>query len=90
MATIDELAVLSDEDPIRYESRLIVYFIFADNVAPIILTTRHVAEKKELIEWFRKAKEDERIRIIVVWPGQYSSSAFVCDPKIALKAFEKK
>lgn len=90
MATIDELAVLSEEDPISYESKLIVYFIVANNEAPIILSTKYVAEKKELIEWFRKAKEDEMIKIIAVWPGQYSSAAFVCDPEIALKAFEEK
>ena len=90
MATIEELRVLTDADPIRYESKLIVYFILTGNEAPVILTTRHVAEKKELIEWFRKAKEDEQIRIIAVWPGQYSSDAFVCAPEIALKTLEKK
>ena len=45
MATIDELTVLTNEDPINYESKLIVYFVFNDTEEPVILTTRYVAEK---------------------------------------------
>ncbi|MBR4733160.1 MAG: hypothetical protein IK081_10375 [Lachnospiraceae bacterium] len=89
MATIDELTVLTDEHPIPYESKMIVYFVFNNTETPIILTTRYVAGKNELIEWLIKANKDPEIRIVAVWPGQYRSEAFVCDPKIALKAFGK-
>ena len=89
MATIDKLTVLTDEHPIPYQSKMIVYFVFNDTESPVILTTRYVAEKDELIEWFVKAKKDKKIRIVAVWPGQYRSEAFVCNPKIALKEFSK-
>lgn len=87
MSTIDELTVLTDEHPIPYESKLIVYFVFNNAETPIILTTRYVAEKNELIEWFKKAKKDKKIRIVAVWPGQYRSEAYICNPELALKSF---
>ena len=90
MATIDELTVLTNKHPINYESRQIVYFVFNNTEEPLILTTRYVAEKKELIEWFGKAKKDKKIRIVAVWPGQYRSEAFVCNPEIALNSLGKK
>lgn len=89
MAKIDDLTVLTENEPIPYESKLLVYFIFNHSDEPIVLTTRFVAEKQVLIDWFTKAKEDKEIKIVVVWPGQYRSEAFVCNPEIALKAFGK-
>ena len=31
------------------------------------------------------AKENPDIKVVVVWPGQYRSEAFLCDPTIALE-----
>ena len=35
--------------------------------------------------FFERAKENPDIKIVVVWPGQYRSEAFLCDPTIALE-----
>ena len=88
MSKIVELKKLISEDPIDYTSKLNVYFIFDGEKEPEILTTRYVADKQLLKSWFEKAKSDKKIRIVVVWPGQYRSEAFLCDPKIALKDFK--
>ena len=34
--------------------------------------------------FFERAKENPDI-IVVVWPGQYRSEAFLCDPTVALE-----
>lgn len=35
--------------------------------------------------FFERAKENPDIIIVVVWPGQYRSEAFPCDPTVALE-----
>ena len=35
--------------------------------------------------FFERAKENPDIKIVVVWPGQYRSEAFLCDPTVALE-----
>ena len=35
--------------------------------------------------FFERAKKNPDIKIVVVWPGQYRSEAFLCDPTIALE-----
>ena len=35
--------------------------------------------------FFEQAKENPDIKIVVVWPGQYRSEAFLCDPTVALE-----
>ena len=35
--------------------------------------------------FFERAKENPGIKIVVVWPGQYRSEAFLCDPTVALE-----
>lgn len=35
--------------------------------------------------FFERAKENPDIKIAVVWPGQYRSEAFLCDPTVALE-----
>ncbi len=85
MDTITTITKLTEAEPINYESKLNVYFVFEPGKEPIIITTRYVADKKELIRWFERAKEDDKIKIVVVWPGQYRSEAFLCDPEIALE-----
>ena len=35
--------------------------------------------------FFERAKENPDIKIVVVWPGQYRSEAFLCDPSVALE-----
>lgn len=89
MAKIEELTVLTKEHPIPYTDKMIVYFVFDNTEEPIILTTRYVAEKKELADWFAKAVKDKNIRIVAVWPGMYRSEAFLCNPQLALKEFNR-
>ena len=85
MDTIATIHKLTTAEPICYESKLNVYFIFEPEKEPIIITTRYVADKKDLIRWFEQAKENPDIKIVVVWPGQYRSEAFLCDPTVALE-----
>lgn len=89
MARIDELTMLTDEHPIPYKSKKIVYFVFNHSETPIVLTTRYVAEKHELEDWFSKAIQDKQIRIVAVWPGIHRSEAFLCNPEIALEKIER-
>ena len=35
--------------------------------------------------FFERAKENPDIKIVVVWPGQCRSEAFLCDPTVALE-----
>ena len=35
--------------------------------------------------FIERAKENPDIKVVVVWPGQYRSEAFLCDPSIALE-----
>ena len=35
--------------------------------------------------FFERAKENPDIKVVVVWPGQYRSEAFLCDPSVALE-----
>ena len=35
--------------------------------------------------FFERVKENPDIKIVVVWPGQYRSEAFLCDPTVALE-----
>ena len=48
-----------------------------------------MAERKEIIDWMKKAKKDKNVRIVIVWPGEWRSEAFLCDPVIALAQFHK-
>ena len=87
MARIEDLTRLTSDHPIYYPDKKNVYFVFNDSNEPIILTTRYVDEKRELIRWFEMAKHSKRVRIVVTWPGQWRGEAFLCDPALALKGF---
>ena len=89
MASIDELRVLTDNEPIWYGDKMLVYFIFEGDREPVILTCRYVAERDLIIDWLKKSKKNKNIRIVIVWPGQWRSEAFLCDPVIALEQFRK-
>ena len=42
-------------------------------------------EQRTCALFFERAKENPDIKIVVVWPGQYRSEAFLCDPTVALE-----
>ena len=71
MSKISDLTKLTQNCPISYASKMLVYFVFDHGKEPEILTTRYVAEKQMIAEWVKKATEDPEIKIVIVWPGNY-------------------
>lgn len=89
MASIDKLSILTSDKPIVYGDKLLVYFVFDGEKEPDILTCRYAAEREEIIRWLKLAKVDRRIRIVIVWPGEWRSEAFRCNPNTALNWFHE-
>lgn len=89
MAMINELNVLTKKMSVYYGDALLVYFIFEGDKEPVILACRYVAEKRAIIQWLKRAEMDSSIRIVIVWPGEWRSEAYLCDPAVALRKFHE-
>ena len=81
-----------------YEDKIILTFNYKDGSKTITLAEVEGSDlsvlgapraedlrRRSSALFFERAKENPDIKIVVVWPGQYRSEAFLCDPTVALE-----
>jgi len=63
---------------------LILLGFSKSSVSPFVPRAEDLRRRSSAL-FFERAKENPDIKIVVVWPGQYRSEAFLCDPTVALE-----